>query len=199
MTFSKEDDDWARVIHEYPKSSSQSEKVNFSLVAHSTFYNKCRNWTFLCMKSEWEIEYIESSYFGRLRTFSPGTAGGLAKRSKRSIFDSLFYAEKWPFPCMCWKKVFFFSYLNTFPMLKWLIVFNLLGIFAPQKCANLFLRLYHNLNIFYHIYANVKSKFSSARGLSIFNFKRNFYFETYYSTPISKNWSFRFSIDFLRN
>ena len=59
------------------------------------------------MKSEWEIGYIESSYSGKLRTFPPATprgevvAGGLTRRSKCSIFDSLFYAEKGPFSGMC--------------------------------------------------------------------------------------------------
>ena len=61
LTFSSEDDDWARVIHECSQSSSESEKVNCSLVTHRNFFNKCRNRTSFCMKSEWGIVYIDSS------------------------------------------------------------------------------------------------------------------------------------------
>ena len=70
------------------------------LVTHSTFLISAGIGPF-CMKSEWEIGHIESSYSGRQRTFPPATAGDLAKRSKSSIFDSLFYAEKGPSSCMC--------------------------------------------------------------------------------------------------
>ena len=46
-------------IKECSKSSFKSEKVNWFLITRSTFINKCRNMTFICMKSGWEIEYIE--------------------------------------------------------------------------------------------------------------------------------------------
>ena len=104
ITISSEDDDWLRVVHEYSKLVSDFEKVNCFLVTHSTFLISTGMGPVYCMKSEWEIVYIESSYSGRLRSFPHATAGDLARRSKCSIFDSLFYAEKGPFSCMCWKK-----------------------------------------------------------------------------------------------
>ena len=65
------------------------------------------------MKSEWEIGYIESSYSERIRIFPPDVVGGkviaegLARRSKSSIFDSLFYAKKSFFMHVLKKGVFF--------------------------------------------------------------------------------------------
>ena len=100
LTFSSEDDDWARVIHECSKSSSETEKVNCSLVIHSNFFNKCRNRTFFAWKVNRE-SCILIRHSVRRSIFPPAAAGGLDKCSKSSIFDSLFYAEKGPFSCTC--------------------------------------------------------------------------------------------------
>ena len=97
MALSSEDDDIARVVHKSSKSSSESEKVNCSLVTHSTFLISAGIEPFLHEK--WMD--ISSRHNGRLSSFLLATARGHARRSKCSIFDSLFYSEKEPFSCMC--------------------------------------------------------------------------------------------------
>ena len=94
------------MIHEFSKSSSESEKANYSLVTHSTSFNKCRNMTFFGMKSEWEIGHNESSYSGRQKTFPPAVdttffvraprydvlqPSGAIRRSSSARRDSTFF------------------------------------------------------------------------------------------------------------
>ena len=64
------------------------------------------------------------SISGRKSTFPPTAAGGLDKPQKCSIFDSLFYAEKGPFSCMCLKNKDFSPVFHFSPILgqKWIFL-----------------------------------------------------------------------------
>ena len=69
---------------------------------HSNFFNKCRNRTCFCMKSEWEIGHIESSYSERLRTFPPATAAAEGESGKHeqvcqvATFCLTYSQRMWP-------------------------------------------------------------------------------------------------------
>ena len=69
MTFSSEDDDRARVIHKGSKSSSESEKVDRSLITHSTFLISAGIEPFFARKVDGRL-CISSRHNGRLCSFS---------------------------------------------------------------------------------------------------------------------------------
>ena len=95
----------------------QSLKKSIDPLTHSTFFNKCRNRTFFAWKVN-RRSAISSHHIA-------ATAGSLARRSKSQIFDSLFYAEKGPFSCMCRKKFFvFYNIAKNCLFCLYLSVFN---------------------------------------------------------------------------
>ena len=95
MTFSSDDDDLEHscITRAPPASLKKSiapllHKVLFLISAGigPFLHEKCMG--------------ISSRHNGSLCSFSPATAGSLARRSKCSLFHSLFYAEKGPFSRM---------------------------------------------------------------------------------------------------